>query len=227
MRLAPLAPGKLAGLISALYEASAGSPPEALHKAAASSSLKVLATTQQVAQHLNPYNISAALLVPDAVKLSCTAGHLKQNSSSSSSSSSSSFFTSASTQAPTPIPLSPAHHQSTANLSHPRLSPVYLIITGINAGLDQHIQAARQLYSQADFFVCAPQGSFWSWAARQLQHGPAVPDLVQQPLQAIVRPWVLGLAESCMPQLVQQGYDGIEVSRGGLCWYCLPYISSL
>jgi hypothetical protein len=90
------------------------------------------------------------------------------------------------------------------------LFPVYLIITGINAGLDQHIQAARQLYSQADFFVCAPPGSFWSWAVRKL-HEAAVPDLVLQPLQGFVRPWLEELQQQYMPALIEQGYDGIQV----------------
>jgi hypothetical protein len=39
-----------------------------------------------------------------------------------------------------------------------------------------------------------------------------VPDLVLQPLQGFVRQWLVGLHESCMPALAEQGYDGIEVS---------------
>jgi hypothetical protein len=103
-----------------------------------------------------------------------------------------------------------------------KLFPIYLIVTGINAGLDQHIQAARQLYSQADFFVCAPRGSFWSWAARKLQHGPAVPDLVQQPLQGFVQPWLERCCNHYMPALAREGYDGIEVSAcNRLCLFGL------
>uniref|UniRef100_A0A383W6W4 Uncharacterized protein n=1 Tax=Tetradesmus obliquus TaxID=3088 RepID=A0A383W6W4_TETOB len=243
MRPARLSPGKLAGLIAALYEASAGSPSSALHQAAASSSLKVLTTTQQVEQQLNPYNISAALLAPEA-GISSWSTVCSQNSSSNissstqnplnsrSSSSSSSMpswstaliqHSGSSSSSSCSFPSTPPDHSlpctnhlyTSPGLQQPHLFPVYLIITGINAaGLQPHITTARQLYSQADFFVCAKQGSFWAWAAKKLQHGPAVPDLVQQPLQGFIRPWMQQLHERCMPMLAEQGYEGIEGYQG-------------
>eukprot|EP00878_Enallax_costatus_P004408 GHUV01004647.1.p1 GENE.GHUV01004647.1~~GHUV01004647.1.p1 ORF type:complete len:272 (-),score=50.61 GHUV01004647.1:1799-2614(-) len=235
-----LQPGRLAQLIAALYTAREqninGTLGPALRQAAEATGLSVVCSSDQVPAYSNEYNISAAMLAPDVTKLqpaTCysrkpvqsrdTAGSdnscgkisksVKHISPAHSWHSSSSLHCAVSSQGELNHSMRPVAKpgSSKIDLQPPCLFPVYVVIAGIDRGLEAHTRANMQILSQADFFWGLDK--FWSWVGQQLGHYQTVPDVLLKPQSGMLVPWVRQFHEQHMSGLADQGYTGLEVGR--------------
>lgn len=209
-----LQPGRLAQLITALYTAREqqvkGSLGPALLTAAETVGLKVLRSSDQVQQKDNEYNITAALLAPDL------AGHRISKSWPSAGGMPAGnhamvdFRTTTHRMALRPAALEAPQAAGPPISQTIRLFPVYLIIAGIEQGLQTHMRANMQILSQADFFWGLDR--FWTWVGRQLGHYQTVPDVLLKPQNGLLLPWLREFHEQHMPDLAGQGYAGVQVN---------------
>lgn len=236
-----LQPGKLAQLITALYTAREqhinGTLGPALRQAAAATGLNVIYSSDQVPPGDNEYNITAAMLAPDVAELqsaACDSNTPMQHHGSTSVASSCSTTVKARTlissvdpgqtsrnalstnalqaklNGATQAVADPAR-DSSMHLQPPALFPVYVIIAGIDRGLQAHTRANMQILSQADFFWGLDK--FWSWVGRRLGHYQTVPDVLLKPQSGMLLPWVRHFHKQHMPGLAEKGYAGVQVGN--------------